>query len=228
MNNYSIEETRKNMIELMDDFYWNYNNTALNKIIEGPLHKNKYIQELFKNTNGRIILDLVLSEKEKTEKLMTYLMNNFSSYKQVQVIDSLMIELKENFEELEDTELTQYEVVHNGVKTILGQFYNSLESMFTYTPDLLNSKGQLLDGPFKGQKITKFINNWFDYVFTINQNIFMRYADDGMFKSVTNFIVKYIKNKVLGQINFSEVIGKSNNLLILSIKPEDFFTMSLG
>lgn len=219
--NIHVEKSEiENHLKMLFD-YWSYPNH--DKVVEyyssGMEYKNDKIKEMFDGTDGRIEIDLdqylVVPPKERFKDMSNYFETRF-------IPDAL-----------KEFDLSCSNAILDKIKVAFIDF------IFCTSID---SNGKIVDedglgATYKGMKFTKAFNLYSDFMISsFRANEFSSWTDDGGFQDkidVKRKFTNWMKNNVIGG-TLASIFSSSNNSLyegrslILSIRPEDFFTMSVG
>lgn len=212
---YEKEQVATNLENLFEFYEWvSSNQEAIDYYASGMEMKNDTIKELFKGTDGRIIIDT----NDYTDFMLSMGFDEFRRY------------MNREF---------MYDAYHNlsGRDCLDSYFVDFLSNRYA---SLIKNchwdeKGKVVSDsplfPYKGQKFTKVLNTIFDSALasytTIADATCSTDVDDQKHK------VNYFKNNIIGGklatiVSGNKVDEKNGKYVILSIRPEDLFTISVG
>lgn len=208
--NYTEAQIEQNLREAMGEYAsWDSNSQFLSDYANGMSSKNESLQKMFDGTDGRIVItdsDVQISRDTifKAE-LSEYVKSSDFHYDLVEKMPGERSSV-------------------NGYIDYVREGLNGLVKNFDFQDKKLIGKGPFKNHSFHGQRITKAIMSIFE------ANILLLELREGTPEDSLKTVIDHIKNVIIGGkiASMGGGGGLKNKKLVISIRPEDFFLMSVG
>lgn len=208
------KEIKSNLKGQFSKYDWPTREGILERYSKSMSHKNENILKLFENTDGRIVID--------GSELELYVSKMSQEKGRKELYD--LIDLIMNHYGSTTNKFKRVYIFKNNFKNIYKEFVESID-LETGKIDF-KEKGFL--AKFNGMKATKVLNSLFES-YVLNEYLGNKDLDyeviEGALKRTSTYFVGGAFSDTINRYRSSEYSDKE---LVISIRPEDFFSMSIG